>query len=285
MSRGVTRATVRRDGYGWDHGRVLDDERLATLVTRLRAAGCVYAEEEAELLSAEATSTGWDDDRLEAAVAARVAGHPLEQVVGWAELDGVRVLLDPDVFVPRRRSGLLVDLAARAAPHGGTVVDLCCGSGALGAAVHARRPDLEVWAGDVDPRAVACARRNLPPDRVVQGDLYAALPPLLRERVDVLVVNAPYVPTDEIAFLPGEARDHEPRTALDGGGDGLDVHRRVLTEAATWLRPGGVVLIEVTALQAPLARTLADRADLSADEVVDDERAARVVRAVRPARR
>ena len=104
-------------------------------------------------------------------------------------------------------------------------------------------------AADVDPAAVACARRNLPP--VYQGDLYAALPERLRGRVDLLVVNAPYVPTAAIATMPPEARDHEPRVALDGGADGLDVQRRVAADAPAWLRPGGALLIETGADQAP----------------------------------
>ena len=117
------------------------------------------------------------------------------------------------------------------------VVDLCCGSGAIGAAVASECPKAEVWAADLDPAAVAYARQNLPSGRVVEGDLYDALPDRLRGSVDVLAVNAPYVPTDAIATMPPEARDHEPRVALDGGDDGVDLHRRVADGAADWLRP------------------------------------------------
>ena len=205
------------------HGRVTDGAE-DPLVRRLRAAGCVFAEDEARVLR-EAAAGGGDLERM---TAARVAGRPLEHVVGWADFAGVRVLLDDGVFVPRQRSALLVDVAAARARDGGTVVDLCCGSGAIGAAVAARRPDLTIHAAELDPRAVACARRNLPPERVHEGDLLDALPDDLRHRVDVLVVNAPYVPTDRIQDMPPEARDHEPRLALDGGADGLDVHRRVV---------------------------------------------------------
>ncbi len=128
-------------------------------------------------------------------------------------------------------------------------MDLCCGTGAVGAAVAAAVPGVEVHAADIDPAAVACARRNLP--RVYPGDLYAALPGQLRGRVDLLVVNAPYVPTAAIATMPPEARDHEPRGALDGGADGLDVQRRVAVDAPAWLRPGGAMLVETGADQAP----------------------------------
>jgi len=247
------------------------------IVTRLRAAGCVFAEEEADLLLEHA---GEDRSVLEELVAARVAGQPLETLLGWVGFDGLRIAVVPGVFVPRQRSVLLVEQAAALAPPDGVVVDLCCGSGALGAAVAARRPDLEVWAGELDPVAVACARTNLAPERVGEGDLYAALPDALRGRVDVLVVNAPYVPHGEIDAMPREARDHEPRGALDGGADGLDVHRRVAAQAPDWLRPtAGILLVEVAPTQvADAARMLAGHG-LVAETLTDDERGATVVRA------
>ncbi|MGH3424059.1 MAG: putative protein N(5)-glutamine methyltransferase, partial [Nocardioidaceae bacterium] len=129
----------------------------------------------------------------------------------------------------------------------------CCGSGALGAAVAAELGEVELHAADIDPNAVRCARRNVAGagGQVYEGDLYEPLPDTLRGRVDVLVVNAPYVPTDEIAMMPVDARDHEPRVALDGGADGLDVQRRVIAEAPRWLAPGGHLLIETSERQAP----------------------------------
>lgn len=217
------------------------------LAERLRAAGCVFAEEEATLL-VEAAS---DDADLEGMVAARVGGIPLEQVLGWAEFCGLRIVVAPTVFVPRRRTELLVRVALEHLAPGDVAVDLGCGTGAIAAALLASEPSLEVHAADVDPAAVACARRNLPPERVHEGDLYDALPAGLRGRVAVLAANAPYVPTDEIATMPPEARDHEARVALDGGPDGLDVQRRVVAEALGWLAPGGVVLVETGRAQAP----------------------------------
>ncbi len=251
---------------------------LTALATRLRAAGCVFAEDEARLLR-EAATTATDLERL---VAARVGGEPLEHLLGWVELDGVRLVVDRGVFVPRLRTTLLVDLADAAAPPGATVVDLCCGTGALLALLLRRRPDLEGWAADLDPAAVACARRNLDPGRVGEGDLYDALPSGLRGRVDVLVVNAPYVPTAEIARMPPEARDHEHRVALDGGADGLDVHRRVAADAAAWLRPGGVLLIEVAERQVDAAAALLADAGLAAEVVRDPDRDATALRATAP---
>ena len=188
-------------------------------------------------------------------VARRVAGLPLEQVLGWAEFCGLRIVVEPGVFVPRRRTALLVDqtLALLTDVDGPVVVELCCGSGAVAAAVHHARPDVELHASDIEPRAIHCARRNLDGiGSVHEGDLTAALPGELAGRVDVIVANAPYVPSDEIAMMPPEARDHEPRVALDGGADGVDVHRQVAEQATRWIRPGGYLVIETSRCQAPL---------------------------------
>jgi release factor glutamine methyltransferase len=240
------------------------------VVLALRAAGCVFAEDEAALLLAQA-ATGTD---LAAMVGRRVAGEPLEQVLGWAEFCGQRILLDPGVFVPRRRTELMVREAVRLVSGAAepVVVDLCCGSGAVGAAVSALLPAVEVYATDLDPAAVRCARRNLTaPGRVLEGDLFEALPPALRGRVDVVAANTPYVPTAAIATMPPEARDHEPTMALDGGADGLAVAGRVAVQAPSWLAPGGSLLVETGQRQAAaLARTFG-RHGLSARVEVCEE--------------
>ncbi len=216
---------------------------------RLRAAGCVFAEDEARLLISAAASPA----DLTSMVERRAAGEPLEHVVGWAEFCGMRIVVDPGVFVPRRRTEFLVTHAIAVARPRAVVLDMCCGSGAIGAAIAAHIGAIELHAVDIDPVAVACARRNVAVvgGEVHEGDLYDALPASLHGRVDVLVANAPYVPTDAIALLPAEARVHEPRVALDGGPDGLDVQRRVIDGAPSWLAPRGHLLIETSEQQAP----------------------------------
>jgi release factor glutamine methyltransferase len=258
---------------------------VAAAAARLRAAGCVFAEEEAELLAAAAATPA----DLAAMVERRAAGLPLEHVVGWAEFCGLRIAVGPGVFVPRRRSELLVRQAvavARAPGPGGhpahaewpVVLDLCCGSGAIGVAVVAALGG-ELHAADREPAAVACARANVATvgGQVYQGDLYDPLPATLRGRVDVLVVNAPYVPTAEIALLPPEARLHEPAIALDGGADGVAIHRRVAAGAAAWLAQPGKLLIETSDRQAALTAAAMTAGGLVPTVVSDDDLAATVV--------
>ena len=217
------------------------------IIDRLRAAGCVFAEDEARLLTAHADRS----DELDALVSRRVAGEPLEQILGWAEFCGLRIAVDPGVFVPRRRTELLARQAVDRARDGAVVVDLCCGSGAVGAVVMATRERIELHATDIDPAAARNARRNLPDAATVYvGDLDKPLPRRLRGHVDVLVANTPYVPSGEITLMPPEARLHEPRGALDGGADGLDIARRVVAAAPRWLAPGGSVLVETSERQA-----------------------------------
>ena len=244
-----------------------------SVVAALRAAGCVFAEDEAALLMA-ATD---DPAELDALVARRVAGEPLEHLLGWTEFCGRRFAVAPGVFVPRRRTEALAGQAIARAGPGAVVVDLCCGSGAVAAAVAAAVVGIELHAADVDPAAVACAGRNLPGAAVHQGDLFAALPRGLRGRVDVLVANAPYVPTSAIGLMPPEARDHEPVVALDGGDDGLAVLRRIIAGAPDWLASGGAVLFETGTAQIVDAVAAVRGAALEPLVVEDDERGATVV--------
>ena len=269
---------------------------VEALVRRLRAAGCVFAEEEAALILEQAAVVrggvrggSAEVDRL---AAAREGGLPLEQVLGWAELAGVRVSVEPGVFVPRRRTELMVaEAVARAhaasADHSPVVLlDLCCGSGAVAAAVvhglRATSVELDVTAADVDPVAVRCARRNLPDARVLLSDLFDDVPADLGGRVDVLTANVPYVPTAALPLLPREAREHEPHRTLDGGTDGLAVLRRVAGAAPAWLAPGGTLLVETSERQQPAALAAMADAGLTGDVRTDDDLGAVIVLGMRP---
>jgi release factor glutamine methyltransferase len=245
------------------------------LVARLRAAGCVYAEDEAELILAE----GGD---VEAMVARRIAGEPLEWVLGWAEFADLEVVVRPGVFVPRRRTELLAAEAIARLGPAKVAVELCCGAAPVAAAILQEIPFVEVHAADIDPVAVACARENVPNGNVHQGDLFEALPGDLRGRVDVLVANTPYVPSDEVVLMPPEARDHEPRATLDGGPDGLDLLRRISAEARAWLVAGGHLLIEVSERQLPTATAIFEADGLRASSAALPDLGATVVIGLAP---
>lgn len=251
------------------------------LAARLRAVGSVFAEDEADLLLEAGDG---DPVRLRALVQRRLAGEPLEVVLGWAAFDGHRVRVAAGVFVPRARTAVVVEQAARRLHRYDRVVDLCCGVGAISVALLGRVGALDLVAADVDPDATDVAAENIG-DRgiVVTGDLFAPLPERFREAVDVIAVNAPYVPSGEVATMPSEARDHERLVALDGGADGLDVHRRIADGAGAWLRPGGAVVIEVSAAQSAASAALFAAAGFTVAVERDDEVDGTCVVAVRPA--
>jgi len=257
-----------------------EDTIYTTIVTKLRDAGCVFADDEAWLLISSAKTQA----DLFAMVDRRIAGLPLEHIIGWTEFCGQRIEVDSGVFVPRQRTEFLVRQAIALGRSRAVVVDLCCGSGALGAALASALEEIELHAIDIDPVAVRCTRRNTTPigGHVYEGDLYEPLPATLQGRVDILVANVPYVPTESIRLLPPEARIHEARVALDGGEDGLSVLRRVAAEAALWLIPGGHLLVETSDRQVPLAIEIFAREGLVAFVARDDELNATVVIGTRP---
>ena len=277
------------DPSGPDVGR---RRELGDWATReLAAAGCVSARAEADWLLEEAV----DEESLLAMVARRVAGEPLQYVIGWAPFGPLRLAVGPGVFVPRPETEGLADRAATrlrsrpepaegsgepqggapvdregsGEPRGGApvrrvAVDVCTGSGAIACFLAAEVPGARVLATELDPGALAWARRNA--DRygveLLAGDLDEPLPAALAGRVDVLCANVPYVPSGAIATLPTDVRDHEPRLALDGGPDGLDVLRRLVARAGHWLAPGGGLLCEIGEDQAETGVALLTAAGL-----------------------
>jgi release factor glutamine methyltransferase len=256
------------------------------VVARLRAAGCVYAEEEAALL---VEAAGDDEARLERLVTARMAGEPLEPLVGWVRFGGLRILVGPGVFVPRVRTELLAETALTKISELSkinsdkinsepVVVELCCGVAAVAAVIQRSAPVGELLVADIDPIAVDYARRNLSdPAVALVGDLYESLPTRLRGGVDVIVANAPYVPSEAIALMPRDARDHEPLVALDGGSDGTHVQRRIIADAPSWLRIGGYLLIETGREQSVITAGELRSRGFEVEVVIDDERDATVV--------
>ena len=228
------------------------------IAARLRAAGCVRAEDEAALLLEER----WDTAELEGRVARRERGEPLEWVLGWAEFAGLRFIVAPGVFVPRQRTVPLAQMAASvlaASPDPKVLLDACTGCGAIACVVARCCPDAFVLAGDLDSAAVSCAAQN---GRrfgvsVVRSDLLDGFPTTLRGRVRVVVANVPYVPDGDLAKMPSDAREWEPKRALSGGPDGLGVLRELAAQAVDWLAEGGKLLTEAALNQsADAARDL-----------------------------
>jgi len=226
----------------------IDKKTEKYIINKLRTAGCVFAEDEARLLISEAQTL----DKLLDMVEQRATGLPLEHIIGWADFCGIRIEVEQGVFVPRRRTEFLVQQTAALTTPESIIVDLCCGTGAVGVALAKIIGHIELYATDIDSASVRCARRNttLVGGNVYEGDLYHPLPPILHNRVDILVANAPYVPTDSIELLPQEARKYETRRALDGGLEGLDIQKRIASEASLWLALGGHLLIETSQKQA-----------------------------------
>ncbi|MED1111921.1 putative protein N(5)-glutamine methyltransferase [Bacillus paramycoides] len=253
----------------------MDNKTEKCIINRLQSAGCVFAEDETRLLISEARTP----DDLKKMVEMRADGLPLEYVVGYAEFCGLRIEVDRGVFVPRQRTEFLVHQAEALSCFGDIVVDLCCGSGAVGVALAAALGRVELYSVDIDSVAVRCASRNVTDfgGHVFEGDLYKALPHSLKGHVNTLVANVPYVPTEAIKLLPQEARLHEPKVALDGGEDGLDIQRRVAKEAFLWLAPGGHLLIETSEMQATQTVEIFVGAGLTTKVARDEELDATVV--------
>ena len=241
-----------------------NEERMR-VVSALAEGGCVAPGAEAdELLRASSDGVGSIDELI----ARRLGGEPLAWITGSVRFCGVRVRVDPGVFVPRPHTQALARRATSLLPDGGIAVDLCTGSGAV-AAVLGSAPEATVVATDLDPLAVACAGRN--GVRALVGDLDEPLPPSLRGRVDVMTAVVPYVPTKELAFLPRDVLANEPRSALDGGPRGTTLLVRATEAAARWLRPGGSVLLELGGDQAGEVTAAFEKVGLSGIRVHRDD--------------
>jgi release factor glutamine methyltransferase len=229
-------------------------EERSRVLRALAEGGFVAPDVEADALLLASSEGAGSIDEL---VGRRLLGEPMAWITGSVRFCGVRVRVDPGVFVPRPHSEALAWRAASQLPDDGFAVDLCTGSGAVAVVLGSAHPRATVVATDVDPAAVACARRN--GIRALEGDLDEPLPPSLRGRVDVMTAVVPYVPTEELHLLPRDVLVHEPRRALDGGARGTTVLVRAAEAAARWVRPGGSVLLELGGDQAgEMATTLAD---------------------------
>lgn len=216
---------------------------------------------------------------LDSMLARRLAGEPLQYVLGRWAFRGLDLMVGPAVLIPRPETETLAGLAvaelSRRHPPGGLVVDLGTGSGAVGLAVAAECESAHVVLTDASAEALAVARANLAglgraAVRVSarQGSWYEALPESMAGTVDVVASNPPYVRDDEA--LPPDVADWEPAMALRGGPDGLDCARRILADALRWLSPGGSVLLELSPDQMNSAAAMAQAGGLVVEAIHPD---------------
>ncbi len=221
----------------------------ASIGEALSRAGFLAPDDEAAQLCQSAAG---DPERLSALLERRLTGEPLAWIVGHTAFCGLDIRIDPGVYVPRAQTEDLARRATKRLPPRGTAVDICTGSGAVAAVLMATRPRARVIATDIDAGAVACAHRN--GVDALAGDLFAPLPQSLMGRVEVVTAVVPYVPTPELPLLQRDTFTFETPLAYDGGPDGTGVLRRVVTDSARFLRPGGALLLELGGDQARLLR-------------------------------
>jgi len=218
---------------------------LQALTARLSSAGFISAEEEAHELLACAAG---DEERLHSLVERRLTGEPLAWIIGHVSFCGLEIRVDPGVYVPRWQSEPLARRAVERLPMAGAAIDLCTGAGAIARTLATARPGARVVASDIDERAVACAAAN--GVEVYRGDLFAPLPRTLEGRIDVIVGVVPYVPTPALPLLQRDTFTFESPLAYDGGPDGTEILRRVLSGSPRFLRRGGALLLELGGAQA-----------------------------------
>lgn len=214
---------------------------------------------------------------------------PLQHITGEQEFMGFRFKVTEDVLIPRQDTETLVTEGARiikAMPKdqkrsfldrfrknkGKEILDLCCGSGIIGISMARICEEVDLTASDISAKAIALCKKNAKDNRVegtfLEGDLFA---PHEGRRFDMILTNPPYVKTNMIAMLQEEIKDHEPRQALDGGKDGLDYYRKIVSQAPGYLKAGGYLLMEIGHDQGEALRKMLNEAGVYSDiEVVRD---------------
>jgi release factor glutamine methyltransferase len=231
--------------------------------------------------------------RVDEMVTRRLAGEPLQYVLGSWSFRGIDLFVDSRVLIPRPETEVTaqvaIDEAARLGEEVGrrpvwcgtattyAVADLGTGCGALAIVLAAELPHAEVWATDVSADALAVARANLAGAgtsatrvRLAEGSWFGALPAELRGNLRLVVTNPPYVSEPEVADLPPDVAWHEPRVALVSGATGLEAIEEILREAPDWLEPGGVVVMELDPRRAAAATHLASDAGFTDVRAEDD---------------
>jgi release factor glutamine methyltransferase len=239
---------------------------LEALAAQLSNAGFIAAEEEAHELWSRAAG---DPELLGSLVDRRLTGEPLAWIIGSVSFCSLRIRVDPGVYVPRWQSEPLARRATARLPARGVAIDLCTGSGAVAKTLMTYCPGARVVASDIDSRAVGCAAAN--GVEAYLGDLFTPLPRELEGSVDVVVGVVPYVPTSELPLLQRDTFTFESSLAYDGGADGTEILRRVISDAPRFLTRGGALLLEIGGNQAAALEVDLTRAGFVDVEVLADE--------------
>ena len=208
---------------------------------------------------------------------------PYQYIVGFAEFMGLTYEVSRDVLIPRLDTEILGEEALKVIGFEADVLDLCTGSGCIGISLKRYRPDIHVTCSDISHKALDMARKNIAHQhlelanetgslekgiRLVEGDLFEPFDE--DEKFDLIVSNPPYVSEEEYRSLMPEVKNHEPVTALIAGPDGLDIYRRLISDAPAYLKEGGKLLLEIGAAQAQAVTKLMEEAGFKDIEVIKD---------------
>ena len=258
----------------------IDAEELYCFLTGIDRVGL--------FLKAEEEVDSETEEKYLELIAKRASRIPLQHITGVQEFMGYSFKVNPDVLIPRQDTETLVTEAARIIQNTPReklsffeklkgsreweVLDLCCGSGAVGISLAKICGNVRVTATDISESALATAADNAKALRVkakfLQGNMFE---PVRGMKFDMIVTNPPYIRTNMISILQDEVKDHEPLAALDGGRDGLDFYRIRVEKAAEHMKPGGFLVMEIGHDQGEdLRKMLRDAKKYSPAEVIRD---------------
>lgn len=276
--------------------------KIRNVSETLSCHGIEFAENEARLLVKHSLAVDFVDIfrdnpevkdemvmEIDGMVARRIRHEPLQYILGHVDFLGVRILLGRDVLIPRPETEMMVEYAvkvirdqgpgisngSRTADHGKriTILDLCTGSGCIALALAGEFPGAQVYGIDISEAATGYARRNAAENDIgnaifLCGSMFDAIKGA--QLFDVIISNPPYIPSSEIESLDPEIKQWEPRTALDGGPDGLDAYRSIVPHAGNFLKNNGILILELGIGLARPVSGMAENAGFSGIAITKD---------------
>ncbi len=241
---------------------------ISEITARLAAGGIINAANEARWLVEESSS----GEMLDAGVKRRLAGEPLQYILGNAQFRYLTLDVDKRVLIPRPETELLVDYVLKKLPPNGRLLDLGCGSGAIALSAAYERKDISVTAVDLSMDALLLAKKNAEKNHLsgrvdfIHSDLFSAVE---SQKFDVIAANLPYVTEEEYPLLDAEVRDYEPRMALVAPDNGLEIILRAAEQLPEYLNERGAVIFELSPPQAETVRAALERQNFQAEIICD----------------